>query len=294
MRASGSGGRDDAAIETATRLAVLLGAGLSGPTAWRHLAVQGDALVVDAARVAEAGGDVAGVLRSGEGAWGDIAAAWSVATAVGAPLAESLRSAVTALRDAREVKAEIAVALAEPVATARLLTLLPVLGLPLGSLLGLDPLRVVAEPLGACALLAGLVLLAASVIWTRHLARRARPDDGIPGWDAELVAMALASGASIERAWALSAAARGADAEPTAGIATALELSARAGAPAVELLRGEAWLARHRARATGREAAARLSTRLLVPLGVCTLPAFLLLAVVPAVLGVVRSTSLPL
>jgi len=294
MRTPARGARDDAAIETAMRLAVLLGAGVSAPAAWWHLAGQGDALLAHAARVAEAGGDVAEVLRSGEGAWGDIAAAWSVATAVGAPLAESLRSAVTALRDAHEVKAEIAVALAEPVATARLLTWLPVFGLPLGSVLGLDPLRVVAEPLGACALLAGLVLLGVSVIWTRHLARRARPEDGIPGWDAELVAMALASGASIERAWALSAAARGAAAEPTAEIATALELSARAGAPAVELLRGEAWLARQRARAVGREAAARLSTRLLIPLGVCTLPAFLFLAVVPAVLGVVRSTAIPL
>jgi tight adherence protein B len=82
--------------------------------------------------------------------------------------------------------------------------------------------------------------------------------------------------------------------QPSPGVADALDLSVRTGAPAAELLRGEAWLARQRARTRGRESAARLATRLLVPLGVCTLPAFLLLAVVPAVLGVMRSTIVPL
>ena len=294
MRTPRHAARDDAAIETAMRLAVVLSAGVSAVAAWQHLARDGDPLVQDAARAAIEGEDVARVLRAGGGAWAEIAAVWTVAVAVGAPLAETLRSAVTALRDAREVRAEIDVALAEPVATARLLTWLPVIGLPLGSLLGLDPLRVVTEPLGGCALAAGVVLLGVSVAWTRRLARGAQPDDAIPGWDAELVAVALSSGASIERACALSASARETTAEPTAEISSALALSVRSGAPAVELLRGEAWLARQRARAAGRETAARLSTRLLIPLGVCTLPAFLLLAVVPAVLGVVRTTVVPL
>lgn len=286
---------DVAAIETVMRLAVLLSAGVTAPAAWSHLARHADPLIVDAARAAQSGGDVAGALRAGDGVWSDIAAVWAVAVAVGAPLADTLRSAAAALRDATEVRAEVAVALAEPIATARLLTWLPLLGLPLGAALGLDPLRVLDEPLGGGALVAGLLLVGASHAWTRHLARRAQPEDAIPGWEAELIAVALSSGASIDRARALVATARTTPtAEPAVGIADALELSVRAGAPAAELLRGEAWLARQRARRRGRESAAKLSTRLLLPLGVCTLPAFLLLAVVPAVLGVVRSTVVPL
>jgi tight adherence protein B len=230
------------------------------------------------------------VLRSRGGVWSDIAAMWGVADAVGAPLADALRTAAAALRDASEVRAEVAVALAEPIATARLLTWLPLLGLPLGAALGLNPLRILDEPLGVCALVLGLGLVGASRFWTLRLARHAQPGDEIPGWDGELLAVALSSGASIERACSLVGSGRGGPAALSPGVGAALDLSARAGAPAVELLRGEAWLARHRARTRGREGAARLSTRLLVPLGVCTLPAFLLLAVVPAVLGVIRST----
>jgi tight adherence protein B len=73
-----------------------------------------------------------------------------------------------------------------------------------------------------------------------------------------------------------------------------LDLSRSAGVPAVELLRASSTLARHRARVDGRLRAARLSTRLLLPLGVCTLPAFLLLGVAPMLLSVMTSVPLPL
>lgn len=296
MKQPTRGGADAAVIEAAMRLSVLLSAGVTVPAAWRHLARDGDTVLVEAARAAESGGDVAAALRGGGGAWKDIATAWAVAAAVGAPLSDTLRSAVAALRDAREVHDDVVVALSEPVATARLLTWLPLLGIPLGIALGLDPLRVVTEPFGAAAVIAGVLLIGVSHVWTRRLARRAAPGADLAGWEAELVAVALSSGASVDRAQTLAAAERGAtaSADDAAGITGALELSVRTGAPAIELLRGEAWLARQRARAQGRETAARLSTRLLLPLGICTLPAFLLLGVVPAVLGVVRSTVLPL
>ncbi|MCK8468355.1 hypothetical protein M0722_14245 [Microbacterium sp. KSW4-16] len=73
-----------------------------------------------------------------------------------------------------------------------------------------------------------------------------------------------------------------------------LDLSRAAGVPAVELLRASAAQDRHAARVGGRLRAAKLSTRLLIPLGVCTLPAFLLLGVAPMLLSVLSSTPLPL
>lgn len=71
-----------------------------------------------------------------------------------------------------------------------------------------------------------------------------------------------------------------------------LEVSRSAGVPARELLRASGVLARHRARIEGRMRAAKLSTRLLLPLGVCTLPAFLLLGVAPMLLGVISTMTL--
>ncbi|QHC58026.1 hypothetical protein [Rathayibacter sp. VKM Ac-2760] len=69
-----------------------------------------------------------------------------------------------------------------------------------------------------------------------------------------------------------------------------LALSSAAGVPAGRLLRSEAALARVRAASEARERAARLGVTLLLPLGVCVLPAFLLLGVAPMMISVLLST----
>lgn len=68
------------------------------------------------------------------------------------------------------------------------------------------------------------------------------------------------------------------------GLADALLLSARTGAPAASLLTSAAASTRAGRRWDAEAAAARLSALLVLPLGLCTLPAFLLLGVVPVVL----------
>ena len=138
-----------------------------------------------------------------------------------------------------------------------------------------------------------------------------------PGLDAELMAIALSGGVSIDRARAVVRDARrvgtmGESTDPggESGVAAAnpggdapggsddvdavLALSRTAGVPAVELLRASAAHARHRARVEARLRAARLSSRLLIPLGVCTLPAFLLLGVAPMLLSVMSTMSVSL
>jgi tight adherence protein B len=69
-----------------------------------------------------------------------------------------------------------------------------------------------------------------------------------------------------------------------------LELSARAGVPAGGLLRGEADRRRREERSAGQAAAASLAVRLMLPLGLCVLPSFMLLGVAPVVLVIVSST----
>lgn len=67
-------------------------------------------------------------------------------------------------------------------------------------------------------------------------------------------------------------------------LAEPLRLSAATGAPAAALLRSAADQHRTDRRRAAEEAAARLGSLLVLPLGLCTLPSFLLLGVVPVVL----------
>jgi tight adherence protein B len=305
-----------AVAEVARRLAVLLQAGITPRAAWGHLAsadarAGGDAAaagrtvaatVAEISRVAGTGGSIVDALRRGGGPWQDLAAAWAIATEVGAALADALRAFSAALADAAEARDDIGVALAEPAGTARLMLWLPIAGLALGVALGVDPLRMLLSDVrGLVCLGLGLALVAAGRAWTARLVRAAQPPPRLPGIDAELFAVALSGGVSIDRAAACVARALGTGvtsppATPSvpAAVAAALDLSRAAGVPAVELLRAEAAGERHRARIEGRTRAARLSTRLLLPLGACTLPSFLLLAVAPLVLSVLGSTALPL
>ncbi|QIG39956.1 type II secretion system F family protein [Microbacterium sp. 4R-513] len=278
---------------TVLRLAVLLQAGLAPARAWALTAESGDPVAVRVRAALEAGEKLPDAIVRQGGAWTSVGAAWTIATTVGAPLADTLRGIASALRDAQETADDVRVTLAEPAGTARLMAWLPLVAIALGAALGFDTFAtLVTNPLGIACLAAGAFLIVVAHRWTAVLVRRAQPDPGIPGLDAELLAIALSGGASIERARVVVAS-TGAG-EPDAGVDDVLHLSQRAGVPAVELLKATAALARHRARVEGRLRAARLSSRLLLPLGVCTLPAFLLLGVAPMLLSVMSTMSISL
>ncbi|MFS0895349.1 type II secretion system F family protein [Microbacterium sp. 179-I 3D3 NHS] len=284
----------DAATSVQT-LAVLLQAGARPVVAWRHLADSGDRHAEAVVARIESGVPLIEAIEVEGGAWADLAAAWEVATVVGAPLAEVLRTIAETLRDAESAADDVRVALAEPAGTARLLLWMPFAGLLLGFALGFDTLGViVGNPLGAVAVVLGLLLVLAARLWTRRLLRDAQPAPGTPGMRAELVAVALSGGASIDRALRLVAESSASGAGDDERIHAVLDLSRAAGVPAGELLRASAAQDRHASRVHGRLRAAKLSTRLLIPLGVCTLPAFLLLGVAPLLLSVLSSTPVPL
>lgn len=276
-------------------LAVLLQAGAAPLAAWRHLAATGDPQAAAILARVNGGASLVTAIHAQGGRWTELAAAWEIATEVGAPLAEVLRTIAESVRDAASAADDVRIALAEPAGTARLLLWMPLAGLLLGLALGFDTIGVVfGTPAGAVCALAGLLLVAAARAWTTRLLRRAQPAPGTPGIRAELVAVALRGGAPIDRALRLVTDTEVVDQGGEESVRRVLDLSRSAGVPAVELLRASAAQDRHAARVQGRLRAAALSTRLLVPLGVCTLPAFLLLGVAPLMLSVLTSTSLPL
>ena len=292
-RAADSSAED---ASTAVRtLAVLLQAGAVPLVAWRHLAESGDPHAVRIVDRVEAGMPLLTAVEAEGGAWVDLAAAWEVATTVGAPLAEVLRMLAETLQDAASAADDVRIALAEPAGTARLLLWMPLAGLLLGFALGFDTLTVIfSNPIGGGCVIAGLGLVLAARAWTGRMLRKAKPEPGTPGIQAELVAVALSGGASIDRALRLVSESSAVVRDGEDRTRAVLDLSRAAGVPAGELLRASAAQDRHAARVQGKLAAARLSTRLLIPLGVCTLPAFLLLGVAPLLLSALASTPLPL
>lgn len=271
------------------RLAVLLEAGVSPVNAWAYAAEEGEPVAAGIA--AEVGAGVAPglALAALPGSWREVSVAWRVAETVGAPLAPSLRRFADALRDAQQSRDDVAVALADPAATAKLVAWLPLVAIALGMALGFDVAATLHNPLGIACLVAGLALMLVARLWTARMVRRAQPAEDIAGLQGDVVAIALTGGVSIERALAVVAAVGGGAPEPDTQ--QVLALSRRAGAPAVDLLRASAADARRRLRTEGRLAAARLGARLLLPLGICTLPAFLLLGVGPMLLSVLSGAT---
>lgn len=289
------------------RLAVMLDAGTAPRTAWEYAAVSPGApgLVRSvAARQSDGAGIPDVVLASAaecrpvEGiAWRGVAAVWSVATAAGAPIAVALTALAEALRDLEQVHRETAAALAAPTATSRLVMVLPVVGLLFGAALGFDTIGVlVGSPVGWACLVVGVVLLVAATRWNRHLLARARSTDVTPGLHLDLLAIAVTGGGAFDRCIATVDEALErcglADAvSPAAG--EVLDLSQRAGVPAAALLRAEAQQQRRQSRSDGARRAATLGVQLMLPLGLCVLPAFMVLGVVPLMVAVVVGTVLP-
>lgn len=109
--------------------------------------------------------------RPGGAAARSLAVAWSVAEATGSGLAGPAQRVHQAVRDDERLRREVAAGLAGPRATARLLALLPLVGLLLGTGLGADPLGWLTGTAAgsACALL-GAALVAAGLWWTRRIA----------------------------------------------------------------------------------------------------------------------------
>lgn len=278
----------DAAPETAQRLAVLLEAGIPPARSWSLLAEAGDGTAA-AVAAAPAGTKVASVLAGRGESWSQIAIAWAVAETVGAPLASSLRRFAEALRDAQETRDDVDVALADPAATARLVGWLPLVAVGLGLVLGFDVVSVFTQPAGIAVLVAGAVLMLLARRWSARLVAAAQPAAGLPGLQADAVAIALSAGVSVDRALSVVASAGGGEA--SAETRAVLALAQRAGTPAVELLRATAAEMRRARRTQGRLRAARLGSRLLLPMGLCTLPAFLLLGVAPMLMSVLAGST---
>ena len=293
------------------RLAVLLAAGVAPGPAWGYLR-EGELPTLIAQRIARGEpvpdaivAQLGQVTEAEATAWRGLATAWAVALDAGAPLAATLRDFATSLRSLAQAQREIRVALAEPASTARMVMALPAVGILFGLALGFNTLATLTTtPIGWVCVGVGTVLLLVAARWNHHLVQSAQPKDLTPGLDYDLMAIAVSGGGSLDRAQSSMARAVERYRYPTSGVvpvidlasgvSAVLDLSRRAGVPAADLLRSEAEEARRRARAEVQEKAASLAVKLMLPLGLCVLPAFMVVGVLPLMVAVITSTNIGL
>jgi tight adherence protein B len=272
------------------RLAVFLQAGLSPASAWRELAGHSDSVVpsqvVQSLGVAQSiNRAVAEVTTEASEGWRALGACWSIARQTGAPVAPALVVLSHALLDIQKTRREIQVALASPLATIRLVLVLPVVAV-LGSLLsGVGEAHTVfLSPLGLGLMGLGGVMIAVAWWWSHRLAESAKPAEGSLSLELDLFAVACSGGSLPEAAHRLVSRTL-ADYDLLASddneVAALTELSRRAGVPVVNLATAHAQLWRERVRSEAQERVERLGVLLVVPLGLLVLPAFVLIAVVP-------------
>ncbi|MDQ2755367.1 MAG: hypothetical protein M3Y71_02200 [Actinomycetota bacterium] len=119
--------------------------------------------------LAQVWADHASAAGSCEGAF--VARAWGLSETLGAPLAESVAEAASAVRQRIARAQRLEVAVAGPRATARVLTLLPLAGPLVAIAMGIPPGQLYSGLGGVCALV-GLLLLLVGRLWCARLVRR--------------------------------------------------------------------------------------------------------------------------
>lgn len=259
----------------------------------------------------------------------DLQLSLRMSESAGAPLATSLERAAEHAEERIDALLGRQSALAAPRATGRILSWLPLLGLGLGMLMGSDPVGVLTGSiLGALTGLLGLGLAFAGRRWTAALVHRAEVESAasngaeqtsnMPPVDTALVLELLAAqlraglaplaalgtlaealnsralhtvcqrlqmGSGWGSAWSGSAAGTFGE------LRDALAPAYTGGAPSTALLLSLADAHRLSERRAAERAAGKLSVALVVPLGLCSLPAFICLGIVPILISLLPTLT---
>ena len=111
--------------------------------------------------------------KPGQAGLADIGQAWRVSQECGAGMRDCLKQIRANLEETASTDAIITSELAGPRATAKILALLPLVGLLLAFGIGADPIQFLIQTLiGRVCLLAGVSLACLGVVWSEILARR--------------------------------------------------------------------------------------------------------------------------
>lgn len=285
------------AADIALRIATLLRGGVPLGRVLPALAGEGHTreFVSEALERQAAGCTLAEAIAGADApAWRVLAAALFIAERSGAPPASAMERIAQSLAAIESAAERRSVLLTGPRATITLVSALPLLAVAFGALLGFDPFAVLLGPAGAVVLPTGFTLLAAGVAWASALVRRIERSQQIAGVEPELAWIALQGGGPPGPALRLVADASSCfsaewlrvDALVGDGVTRRVLLTAQdTGVAAGQLLLSEAAAERERALRALERAAERLGITILIPIGACVLPAFVVLGVLPVLLS---------
>lgn len=225
-----------------------------------------------------------------------LAQVWRLGLELGASMKDLLVSLSDALAHASQNSREARSQLAGPQAATRLVMFLPGIAILGAMAAGYNPLAfLLLQPVGWFLLVVAAGLMWLAHTWSASLVAAAEPTTWAIGMPTEVMAMSLRSGASLRHA-------RHSAQEIADNYLTDhseleqcdefMELSTRTGVALSDLLHAHAELLRDRARNSSRESIERLGVKLMIPLGVCVLPAFIAVGVLPLVASVISSTTL--
>ena len=259
----------------------------------------------------------------------DLQLSLRMSESAGAPLATSLERAAEHAEERIDALLGRQSALAAPRATGRILSWLPLLGLGLGVLMGSDPVGVLTGSiLGALTGLLGLGLAFAGRRWTAALVHRAEVESAagsggdqtsnVPPVDTALVLELLAAQlrAGLAPLAALGTLSEALNSRPLHTVCQRLQMGSgwgsawsgsaagtfgelrdalapayTGGAPSTALLLSLADAHRLSERRAAERAAGKLSVALVVPLGLCSLPAFICLGIVPILISLLPTLT---
>ena len=259
----------------------------------------------------------------------DLQLSLRMSESAGAPLATSMERAAEHAEERIDALLGRQSALAAPRATGRILSWLPLLGLGLGVLMGSDPVGVLTGSiLGVLTGLFGLGLAFAGRRWTAALVHRAEVESAagsggdqtsnVPPVDTALVLELLAAQlrAGLAPLAALVTLAEALNSRPLHTVCQRLQMGSgwgsawsgsaagtfgelrdalapayTGGAPSTALLLSLADAHRLSERRAAERAAGRLSVALVVPLGLCSLPAFICLGIVPILISLLPTLT---
>lgn len=270
------------------------------------------------AAAAEFGADPARVPGpAGLGEWSTLQGLLSVARASGAAPAETAERFADATAAELDAQRARRTAAAGPRSTVTLLRWMPLGGLGIAWMLGAGPDTLLADPLGWLVLTAGLLFAVVGHVWAQHLLRAAvgpaREVDAAAWLD--VMAALLRSGASLVGALERAAAAlpggarlspviarlgwgagwdeawAGVEDEELAELGRRLQPLHATGMAGAATLTQAAGAVRQERRRAAELAAEQLAVRLVVPLGLCHLPAFVCLGVLPLLLTLLRGPA---
>ncbi len=199
---------------------------------------------------------------------------------VGAPLVPTLLFLEEQLGQQEKTQAEVRQAQAIPLATRKLLLWLPAGTVVMSQLAGLETLQGLFQPLGLVALVLAVALLMLGAKLSARMIRRLQP----PGNDArELLALhiCLSAGMGLQQV-------RRHLPKLSQRAEELIGFSAQTGAALSSLLLSEIAMSNQRATSESLTQAKKLSVALLIPLAATTLPAFLLLTIVPMIIGITQ------